>query len=96
MNVTSILTKHYENDNTFRLPENKPKQTQLVAAKPLAKPDQTQPVAAKPLAKPDQTQYDWNPAPRPGTNARFDTGLIPPLKESEAGQLQIGTKRGKM
>jgi hypothetical protein len=46
--------------------------------------------------KPNQTQYDWNPAPRPGTNARFDTGLIPPLKESEAGQLQIGTKRGKM
>jgi hypothetical protein len=25
MNVSSILTKDYENDNTFRLPENKPK-----------------------------------------------------------------------
>ncbi len=24
MNVTSFITKHYENDNTFRLPENKP------------------------------------------------------------------------
>ncbi len=24
MNVTSVLTKDYENDNTFRLPENKP------------------------------------------------------------------------
>ncbi len=24
MNVTSSITKHYENDNTFRLPENKP------------------------------------------------------------------------
>ncbi len=24
MNVSSILTKDYENDNTFRLPENKP------------------------------------------------------------------------
>jgi hypothetical protein len=68
MNLNFYSTKDYENDNTFRLPENKPK----------------------------QTQYDWNPAPRPGTNARFDTGLIPPLKESEAGQLQIGTERGKM
>jgi hypothetical protein len=24
MNVSSVLTKDYENDNTFRLPENKP------------------------------------------------------------------------
>ena len=29
-------------------------------------------------------------------NASLDTGLIPPLKESEAGQLQIGAERGKM
>jgi len=29
MKVSSVLTKDYENDNTFRLPENKPKQTQL-------------------------------------------------------------------
>jgi len=29
MKVSSVLTKDYENDNTFRLPENKPKQTQF-------------------------------------------------------------------
>ena len=27
--VSSVLTKDYENDNTFRLPENKPNQTQF-------------------------------------------------------------------
>ena len=35
MKVSSVLTKDYENDNTFRLPENKPKQTQY-------EPNQTQ------------------------------------------------------
>jgi len=29
MSVSSVLTKDYENDNTFRLPENKPNQTQF-------------------------------------------------------------------
>ena len=39
MNVTSFYTKDYENDNTFRLPENKPN------SKPIQsqyKPKQTQ------------------------------------------------------
>ncbi len=31
MNVTSFYTVDYENDNTFRLPENKPNQTQYKA-----------------------------------------------------------------
>jgi len=39
MNVSSALTKDYENDNTFRLPENKPNQTQY---EPNTKPIQTQ------------------------------------------------------
>ena len=34
MKVSSVLTKDYENDNTFRLPENKPKQTQFPPAPP--------------------------------------------------------------
>ena len=29
MNLNSYLTVDYENDNTFRLPENKPNQTQF-------------------------------------------------------------------
>ncbi len=29
MNVNTVITVDYENDNTFRLPENKPKQTQF-------------------------------------------------------------------
>ena len=31
MNVSSVLTKYYENDNAFRLPENKPNQSQYKA-----------------------------------------------------------------
>jgi len=53
MNVTSSITKHYENDNTFRLPENKPNsnpiQTQSNPIKANIKPKQTQ-------NKPNQTQ----------------------------------------
>jgi hypothetical protein len=44
MNVTSILTKDYENDNTFRPPENKPN----------TKPIQSQ---YKANTKPIQTQF---------------------------------------
>ena len=40
MNVSSFITKHYENDNTFRLPENKPNQSQY-------KPN-TNPIPKKP------------------------------------------------
>jgi len=29
INVSSVLTKDYENDNAFRFYENKPKQTQF-------------------------------------------------------------------
>ena len=42
MNVSSVKIKDYDNEIVFRPRKNKPKQTQLVAAQPLAKPDQTQ------------------------------------------------------
>ncbi len=45
MNVTSVLTKDYENDNTFRLPENKANQTQYKA-------NQTQFPPQKPASTP--------------------------------------------
>ena len=50
MNVTVFYIKDYENISNWAIYENKanfnPKQTQLVAAKPLAKPDQRQKNAA--------------------------------------------------
>jgi hypothetical protein len=39
MNASSFVTKDYENDNTFRLPENKPNTKPI---KPNTKPIQTQ------------------------------------------------------
>ncbi len=42
MNVSSVLTKDYENDNTFRPPENKPNSKPILSAIALAKAEQTQ------------------------------------------------------
>ncbi len=46
MKVSSVLTKDYENDNTFRLPENKPNQTQSCPPKHQRRRIQTQPLSA--------------------------------------------------
>ena len=42
MNVTKVSTRNYENIRLHERCENKPNQTQFVAAQPLAKPEQSQ------------------------------------------------------
>jgi len=42
MNVTSFYTVDYENDNTFRLPENKANTNPILSAIALAKAEQSQ------------------------------------------------------
>jgi len=53
---TEIITAYADEQRTINN-ERPSKQTQFIAAKPMAKPERTQPVAAKPCAKPDHPVY---------------------------------------
>ena len=70
MNISSVLTKYYENDNTFRLPENKPNtnpirtQSNPISEKPkmnvtsiLTKDYENDNTFRLPENKPNQTQF---------------------------------------